>query len=74
MTSTVLGEQTNGVRTVTLNRPERLNAISVELVEDLYSALSEALADESSDEILLRRNDGGVEPPDEIFVNGFEGS
>jgi enoyl-CoA hydratase/carnithine racemase len=54
MTSTVLSEQTNGVRTLTLNRPERLNAISVDLVEDLCAALSEALADKSSRVIVLR--------------------
>jgi enoyl-CoA hydratase/carnithine racemase len=54
MPSTVLSKQANGVRTLVLNRPERLNAISVDLVEDLCVALSEALADQSSRVILLR--------------------
>ena len=54
MTSTVLSEQFNGVRTLTLNRPDRLNAISVGLVEDLCVALSDALADQSTRIIVLR--------------------
>jgi len=55
--------------------PAPLNASCASLYDfDNNGTLDMALADESSDEILLRRNDGGVEPPDEIFVNGFEGS
>jgi len=54
MTSTVLSEQANGVCTLTLNRPDRLNAISVGLVEDLCVALSDALADQSTRIIVLR--------------------
>jgi enoyl-CoA hydratase/carnithine racemase len=54
MTSTVLSERKNGVRILTLNRPERLNAISVDLVEDLCAALSDALADQTSRVILFK--------------------
>lgn len=52
--TTVLSEGRNGVRTLTLNRPERLNAISVDLVEDLCVALSDALADQPTRIIILR--------------------
>lgn len=43
--STVLFDLENGVGTVTLNRPERRNAVSWQLVEDLLAALDEAAAE-----------------------------
>jgi enoyl-CoA hydratase/carnithine racemase len=54
MTVTVLTELKNGVRTVIMNRPHRLNAISTDLVRDLGAALAEANADASTRVILLR--------------------
>lgn len=42
--STVLFDLVDGVGTVTLNRPERRNAISWQLVEDLVAALDRAAA------------------------------
>jgi enoyl-CoA hydratase len=45
MGDTVLYEASNAVATVTLNRPERLNAITPELVDDFDAALARALAD-----------------------------
>lgn len=54
MTSTVLSELNNGVRTLVLNRPSKLNAIDANLVRDLCAALSEALEDSSTRIILLR--------------------
>lgn len=44
MAGTVLSEIRNGVRTITLNRPERLNAISAHLLDDFKAALAEAAA------------------------------
>jgi enoyl-CoA hydratase/carnithine racemase len=43
MTGTVLTEETgDGVRVITLNRPQRLNAITPELLEDLIAAFQAA--------------------------------
>ncbi len=54
MTSTVLSSLRNGVRTLTLNRPERLNAINGALIADLRAALAEANDDEDTRAIVLR--------------------
>jgi enoyl-CoA hydratase/carnithine racemase len=54
MSGTVSSERRDGVRTVTLNRPERLNAINPELLADLKAALEEANADPDTGCILLR--------------------
>ena len=53
MAGTVLTEDRNGVRTVTLNRPERLNALNRELLDDLCAALDAALADEQVGALVL---------------------
>ena len=45
MGDTVLYEAADGVATLTLNRPQRLNAITPQLVEDFGAALARALAD-----------------------------
>ena len=45
MGDTVLYEAADGVATLTLNRPQRLNAITPELVEDFGAALARALDD-----------------------------
>lgn len=39
---TILAETSNGVRTLTLNRPEKRNALSPEVIEELTLALEEA--------------------------------
>jgi len=52
--TTVLCELRAGVRTVTLNRPDRLNAISPQLVIDLNAALGEAMADDATKAIVFR--------------------
>jgi enoyl-CoA hydratase len=54
MPATVLLESSGGVATLTLNRPERLNAITPELVGDLRDALVAAQDDESARVIRLR--------------------
>jgi methylglutaconyl-CoA hydratase len=41
MYSTLLLEITNGIATITLNRPEKRNAISAQMIADLLAALSE---------------------------------
>jgi enoyl-CoA hydratase len=52
--STVRYEAGDGVATLTLNRPERLNAITPELIADLRAALERAQRDEEVRAVLLR--------------------
>ena len=47
MSTSVLRETDGAVATLTLNRPDRLNTITPELVEDLRAALAEAQADDA---------------------------
>jgi enoyl-CoA hydratase len=54
MAGTVLYERTGGVATLTLDRPERLNTITPELIEDLRAALEAACADDAIHAIRLR--------------------
>ena len=54
MPGTVLYDRCGAVATLTLNRPERLNTITPELVDDLRSALEEAWADPAIRVIRLR--------------------
>ena len=54
MPDTVLLETTDGVATLTLNRPERLNALNDALLADLCAALDRALADEAAGALVLR--------------------
>src|SRR5271155_249101 len=42
-----------GVRTITLNRPERRNAINGELIEDLLAALADAESDATVRVVIL---------------------
>jgi enoyl-CoA hydratase/carnithine racemase len=51
---TVLSKRDNqGVRTITLNRPERLNAMNRQLIDDLAHAVDDANADASTSVIVL---------------------
>lgn len=52
-TSTRLQEQTGGVLTITLNRPERRNALSEQLLTELGAALDTAAANKSVRVIVL---------------------
>jgi len=54
MAGTVLRGTTDGVATLTLNRPERLNALNGVLLSDLCAALDEALADNTVGALVLR--------------------
>jgi len=54
MTGTVLTDDANGVRTLTLNRPERLNALNDELLADFAAALEAAASDATVRVILIR--------------------
>lgn len=50
---TILYEKEEGVATITLNRPERLNALSVAMREDVVAALREADADKKVGTMIL---------------------
>jgi enoyl-CoA hydratase len=52
--TTVLYDAAEGVATLTLNRPDRLNAITPELIADLQAALGRAWADDGVRAIRLR--------------------
>ena len=54
MADNVLYEASNGVATLTLNRPERLNAITRELVEDFEACMARAGEDDAVRVIRLR--------------------
>jgi enoyl-CoA hydratase len=54
MGDTVLYEAADAVATLTLNRPERRNAITPQLVEDFDAALARALADDEVRVVRLR--------------------
>ena len=44
--STILFEKEDGVATITFNRPEALNALSVPMVEETAAAIADASKDE----------------------------
>ena len=50
---TVLAEKREGYCVLTLNRPDRLNAISLSLLEDMNAALDEVARDESCRALLI---------------------
>jgi enoyl-CoA hydratase/carnithine racemase len=50
---TVLSERDDRVRTITLNRPDRLNAMNRQLIDDLAQAIDHANADELTSVIVL---------------------
>ncbi len=54
MSQTVLSRLSEGVRTVSLNRPDRLNAINPTLLADLKAALDTADADPETKVVVLR--------------------
>ena len=54
MTESVLYEATDGVATVTLNRPDRLNAINPQLLSDFNAVLAKANVDSAVRTIVLR--------------------
>lgn len=53
MTKKLLQELTDGVLTLTLNRPDKLNAIDEEMLESLIASLESAAADEQTRVIVL---------------------
>ena len=52
--STILAENNGSIRTLTLNRPDKRNALNDALIADLKAALREADADESLRAIVIR--------------------
>jgi 2-(1,2-epoxy-1,2-dihydrophenyl)acetyl-CoA isomerase len=53
MANTVLFESRDGVATLTLNRPDQLNALSVEMMEDLFCAVRRLREDESVEVVIV---------------------
>ena len=53
MTSTVLYESRDGVATITLNRPDRLNTMGGDLLERLLAALEQAASDDAVRVVIL---------------------
>lgn len=53
MTDVVLYETSNQIATITLNRPEKLNAMNSEVVEQLTARIAEAGADDSVKVVLI---------------------
>src|SRR3954469_10125807 len=53
MTDTILRDATDGVLTLTLNRPDALNSFNVEMKEALLAALKDAARDKSVRVVLL---------------------
>jgi methylglutaconyl-CoA hydratase len=54
--SSILYDITNRTATITLNRPEKRNALNAELVKELSDALSKAEIDDSVKAIILKAN------------------
>lgn len=50
---TLLLEKTGGLATITLNRPDKLNAVSPQMIADLLQAIEEVGSDESVRAVLL---------------------
>ena len=53
MTDVVLYENHNGIATITLNRPDKLNAMNGEMVEQLTGRIAEAGADDNVKVVLI---------------------
>ena len=51
--TTVLSERSGGVRTITLNRPERLNAMNRQLIDDVAAAFNDAHQDAATKAIVF---------------------
>ena len=50
----IVYEKSEGVGTITLNRPGKLNAITFEMLDDLWALLQEILVDDEVHVILLK--------------------
>jgi enoyl-CoA hydratase len=49
----ILVEENNGITTITINRPNKLNALNKQTIEELHDALKEEVADEDTKVIII---------------------
>lgn len=49
----ILVEENNGITTITINRPNKLNALNKQTIEELHDALKEEAADEDTKVIII---------------------
>ena len=54
----ILYETSDGVATITLNRLEKMNALGMQMRQDLEAALKEASEDDSIGEFIAGQGDG----------------
>ena len=62
----IISEFTNGIITITINRPSKLNALNIETINELHNALSEA-ADDKKVKVIIMTGSG-----DKAFVAGAD--
>jgi enoyl-CoA hydratase/carnithine racemase len=53
--STILYEVSDGIATITLNRPERMNAFTSEMRDDLIDAFNKTDADDAVRAVIVTR-------------------
>ena len=64
--SNIISELNNGINTITINRPKKLNALNIETIDELHNALSSA-NDDKSVKVIIITGSG-----DKAFVAGAD--
>ncbi|MBW2141106.1 MAG: enoyl-CoA hydratase/isomerase family protein [Deltaproteobacteria bacterium] len=62
---TIIYEKTGKIASLTLNRPEKHNALSYQMLDDIEAALDYAEADEGTNVLILKANG-------KSFCSGFD--
>jgi len=62
----IISESNNGINTITINRPKKLNALNIETIDELHNALSNA-NDDKSVKVIIITGSG-----DKAFVAGAD--